>query len=203
MHAFGADGRETLAAGPCADALLAVRKACPGIPVSLTTSAEIEPNPATRFALVSAWTVMPDLVTANQGEAGIIELCELLMSRGVGVEAGLLSLSDAEVFVRSNLTDRSLRVMVEPLDTDPKEAVAHAAAIEEVLGRAGVSLEQIHHGYGIASWAVNRRALARGHGIRTGLEDTAVLPSGRPAPNNAALVRAAVRMMKGPSQSPQ
>jgi uncharacterized protein (DUF849 family) len=41
---------------------------------------------------------------------------------------------------------------------------------------------------------VNERALARGHGIRTGLEDTPVLPDGRPAPDNAALVRAAALM---------
>ncbi len=35
---------------------------------------------------------MSDLVTANQGEPGIVELCELLLSRGVGIEAGLLSI---------------------------------------------------------------------------------------------------------------
>ena len=31
---------------------------------------------------------MPDLATANQGELGIVGLCELLLSRGVGIEAG-------------------------------------------------------------------------------------------------------------------
>jgi uncharacterized protein (DUF849 family) len=42
---------------------------------------------------------------------------------------------------------------------------------------------------------VNARALRRGHGIRTGVEDTMVLPDGRPAADNAALVRAAAAMM--------
>jgi uncharacterized protein (DUF849 family) len=42
---------------------------------------------------------------------------------------------------------------------------------------------------------VNARALERGHGVRTGVEDTTVLPDGTPAPDNAALVRAAVAMM--------
>ena len=44
--------------------------------------------------------------------------------------------------------------------------------MEATLAAAGIGLDQIHHGDGIASWAVNRRAVARGHGIRTGLEDT-------------------------------
>jgi len=68
--------------------------------------------------------------------------------------------------------------MVEPLDANPTEAQAHAAAIENTLLAAGITLEQVHRGDGIASWAVNRRAIPRGHGIRTGLEDTRTYPTG-------------------------
>jgi hypothetical protein len=132
---------------------------------------------------------------ANQGEGGIAELCEHLVGRGVGIEAGLLSVADAESFVRSGLAERCVRALVEPLDADPEGAVAHAAAIEGMLVDAGIRLEQVHHGDGLASWAVNRRALSRGHGIRTGLEDTTVLPDGHPAPDNASLVRAAAAMI--------
>jgi len=113
----------------------------------------------------------------------------------VGIEAGLLSLADAKAFERSGLAERCVRVLIEPLDADPQEAVAHGAAMEEVLHRAGISLEQVHHGDGLASWAVNERALKRGHGIRTALEDTPVLPDGQLAPDNAALVRIAADMM--------
>jgi uncharacterized protein (DUF849 family) len=195
LHPYDADGVETLAAEPCAAALRGVRAACPGIPVSLTTSAAVEPDPARRLAQVERWTALPDLVTANQGEAGIQELCERLVARGVGIEAGLLSVADTEAFVRAGAAERCLRALIEPLDQDPGEAVAHAAAIEDVLVAAGIDLEQVHHGDGIASWAVARRALGRGHGIRTGLEDTTVLPDGRLAVDNAALVRAAVAMI--------
>jgi uncharacterized protein (DUF849 family) len=66
--------------------------------------------------------------------------------------------------------------------------------MEEVLLGAAPGLEQVHHGDGIASWAVNRRALERGHSIRTGLEDTPVLPDGREAADNAALVLAAAQL---------
>jgi uncharacterized protein (DUF849 family) len=200
MHPFDDGGRETLAADSSAAALTAVRRACPGVPISLSTSAEIEPDPRRRVALVSSWTVLPELVTANQGEAGIVELCELLIARGIGIEAGLLSVDDAQRFVKSGLADRCVRVLVEPLDANPDDAVAHAAAIEEILAQASLARQQVHHGDGIASWAVNTRALARGHGIRTGLEDTTVLPDGRSAPDNAALVSAAAAMIAAASK---
>ena len=196
LHPYDDEGRETLAAEPCAAALRAVRASCPGVPVSLSTSAAIEPDPARREALVAAWTELPELASVNQGERGAAELCELLMARGVGVEAGLLSLADARAFVARDVAARCARALVEPLDADPEEAVRHAEAIERTLAEAGLGLEQVHHGDGLASWAVNRRALARGHGIRTGLEDTAVLPDGRPAAGNAELVAAAAALMR-------
>jgi uncharacterized protein (DUF849 family) len=197
VHAFDTDGVETLAPEPCAEALSAIRAVCPGVPISLTTSAAVEPDVRRRFELVGAWTELPELVTANQGEEGIVELCGLLIARGVGIEAGLLELSDAEAFVRTGIADRCLRVMIEPLDVEAAVAVAHAAAMEEVVVAAGITLEQVHHGEGLACWAVNERGLAHGHGIRTGLEDTTVLPNGTLAPDNAALVRAAVAMRRG------
>lgn len=200
LHPYDERGRQTLAAGPCAAALRAVRAACPGVPISLSTSATIEPDPEHRRALIAAWTELPDLVTANQGEEGISDLCELLLVRGIGIEAGLLSLADAHAFIEAGIAPRCVRAMVEPLDPEPDAAVAHQAAIEQALVDAGVMLEQVHHGDGIASWAVNRRAATRGHGIRTGLEDTPVLPDGRTASGNGELVTTAAQLL---GQTPQ
>jgi uncharacterized protein (DUF849 family) len=195
IHAYDRDGRETLQPAPCAAALQAVRSMCPGIPVSLTTSASLEPDPVRRLRVISRWTELPDLVTANQGEDGIVELCEHLMARGVSIEAGLLSLGDANSFVAGRVADRCVRVLIEPLDADPDEAVAHAAAMEACVIAADITLEEVHHGDGIASWAVSARAASRGHGVRTGLEDTTVLPDGRRAADNADLVRAAAALL--------
>ena len=196
LHPYGDDGRETLDPDPCAATLIAVRVACPGIPLSLSTSAGIEPDPRRRRELTAGWSELPDLVTANQGEDGIVELCDLLIERGVGIEAGLLSVADAEEFVASGLAPRCVRALVEPLDADPDAAVAHAEKIERALADAGIGLPQVHHGDGIASWAVNRRAVGRGFGIRTGLEDTPVLPDGRIAAGNGELVAAAAAMLR-------
>ena len=195
VHAFDDNGAETLDGDACAKTLRAIRRECPGIPISLTTSAAIVADPALRLRLVSSWAELPDLVTANQGEEGIIELCELLLSRGVEVEAGLLSVADARKFVATSIPLRCRRVLIEPLDADPGHAVRRAAEMEEIVMAAGITLEQVHHGYGIASWAVSHRAITRGHGIRTGLEDTSVLPDGREAQSNAQLISTAVSMI--------
>ena len=195
LHPYDQDGRQTFEAEPCAAAIRAVRAVCPGIPISLSTSAEIEADPERRRSLVAGWTELPELVTANQGEDGILDLCALLVERGVGIEAGLLSLADAHVFVESGIAGQCVRAMVEPLGEDPDTAVAEAEAIENVLATAEIRLGQVHHGDGLASWAVNRRGAARGHGIRTGLEDTAVLPDGSPASGNGELVAAAAAIL--------
>jgi uncharacterized protein (DUF849 family) len=195
LHPYDPDGRETFEASVCAAAIRAVRYDCPGVPISLTTSADIEPDPARRFRAISQWHHLPELVTANQGEEGIIELCNHLLGRGVGIEAGLLTAADAEAFVRSGIAARCVRVLVEPLDPDVDAALAEAAAIEAILAKAGMSLEQVHHGDGVASWAVSARGLARGHGMRTGLEDTIYLPDGVQAADNAELVRTAATLL--------
>jgi hypothetical protein len=99
------------------------------------------------------------------------------------------------MFVAAGIAPSCVRAMVEPLDVDPDAATAHAGAIERVLLDGRVLLEQVHHGDGIASWAVNGRAVLRGHGIRTGLEDTPVLPDGRTAAGNGELVAAAQALL--------
>jgi uncharacterized protein (DUF849 family) len=200
VHAFDDDRRETLDGTACAKVLRAIRALCPKTPISLTTSAAIVGDPKERFRIVEAWQEMPELVTANQGEPGIVELCELLLSKGVGIEAGLLSTEDARAFVLSGLAKRCRRVLIEPLDVDPDIAVLHAAAMEDIVVSAGITLEQVHHGYGMACWAVNQRALDRGHGIRTGFEDVTSLPDGQPARDNADLVSAAAHLIRAHSR---
>jgi uncharacterized protein (DUF849 family) len=196
VHAFDDAGRETLDGIVCAKVLRAIRAVCPGIPISLTTSATIVSDPRTRLAVIEGWEELPDLVSANQGEAGIVELCEALLARGVDIEAGLLTAEDARAFLRSRLADRCRRVLIEPLDDAPEVALHHAAMMEDILASAGITLEQVHHGYGVACWAVNRRALERGHGIRTGFEDVTLLPDGTEARDNAELVAAAAHLIR-------
>jgi uncharacterized protein (DUF849 family) len=195
LHPYDDDGVQTLDAEPCGAAIRAVREACPGVPISLSTAAMIVGDPDRRLALVAAWTELPDLVSANQGEEGVLELCELLWARGVGIEAGLLSVEDAAAFVAAGIAGRCVRALVEPLDPEVDVAVASSEAIDRLLSDAGIGLEQVHHGHGMPSWAVYDRAIARGHSIRAGLEDSAFLPDGQIADSNGQVVAAAAALL--------
>lgn len=201
VHAFDDLGLETLDGVACAKVLRAIRAQCPGIPISLTTSATIVADPLERLRIIQRWEEMPDLVTTNQGEAGIRELGEYLLARGVEIEAGLLRAEDARAFVGSGLAHRCRRILIEPLDAEPEIALEHAAAMERIVVSAGIGLPQVHHGYGIACWAVNRRAIDRGHGIRTGLEDVTQLPDETEARDNAELVAAAASLIRTRAES--
>jgi uncharacterized protein (DUF849 family) len=57
--------------------------------------------------------------------------------------------------------------------------------------------EVLLHGEGSSSWPVLRHAVRRGLATRIGLEDVLALPDGTPAPDNAALVRAARAIIEG------
>lgn len=196
VHAYDSAGHETLNAAECDAVVRAIRESCPDVPISLTTSATIIPDPAKRLETVRSWTNLPDFVSANQGEAGITQLCQWFISKGVGIEAGLLSPDDARKFVMSPIRLQCQRVLVEPLNPDPAIALREAAEMEAIVLEAGIMLPQVHHGYDGSCWAVNRRALDRGHGIRTGMEDVMNLPDGRTAETNAQLVEAARSLME-------
>jgi len=196
IHPRGESGAETLDPDACAAVVEAVRRACPGIPLGLTTGAWIAAG-AERERLVSAWRVLPDFVSVNFIEAGAVELCRLLLSRGIRVEAGLTSLADVEVLRQSGLGRAMCRLLVEVEADDPEEATAVAAAIDRALESIeSDSIRQLHHGTGRATWRVIEAAASRGRDIRIGLEDTLWLPDGSPAPDNAALVAAAVAVVQ-------
>ena len=54
MHPRDPEGRQTMEAGTVDGAVARVRRAC-GVPVGVTTSAEIGPDPERRLRLVGAW----------------------------------------------------------------------------------------------------------------------------------------------------
>jgi hypothetical protein len=75
-----------------------------------------------------------------------------------------------------------------------------AAALEAILAVTGADLPEVNQRGRIASWAVNRRALPRGHGIRTELPDMSVLPDRTRSSANGDLVAAAVVMIAAARQ---
>jgi uncharacterized protein (DUF849 family) len=191
FHVRGADARETLDAAAVAESLDALRRACPGTPVGVSTGAWIVADPEERLALVRRWSVLPDFASLNVHEPGAFDLCRLLLERGIGVEAGLWHEAGARQWCESGLETRALRVMIEPQETETAAALANLERVETVLARARLSSPVVLHGLGPTTWDLIRAAAERGYGTRVGLEDTLTLPDGGTAPDNAALVRAA------------
>jgi uncharacterized protein (DUF849 family) len=156
----------------------------------VTTGAWAEPDPARRAALVRSWTVLPDHASVNWHEDGAAEVAEALLSRGIGVEAGVFSGTAAAARLRASaLAPRVLRVLAEITDTDPATATGTAAALLATLGPGPVLL----HGEDGGAWPVLAHARALGLDTRIGLEDVLTLPDGTAPAGNADLVRAARR----------
>jgi len=195
IHQRDAAGAQTMDPDACAAAILAVRDACRGTPLGLTTGAWIARG-AERERLLAAWQVAPDFVSVNFSEEGAAELARLALDRGIGVEAGLATLADVEPLGRSGLASEMVRLLIEVDPADPAEAAALAAAIDAACADVPARVGRLHHGYGAATWRVLEAAIGRGRDVRVGFEDTLILPDGAVARDNAELVAAAADMVR-------
>jgi uncharacterized protein (DUF849 family) len=196
LHPRRADGAESLDAGDIGAAVAAVRAACPGTPVGVSTGLWITGGDANRrFDAVTGWTRLPadqrpGFASVNVSEAGFAELAVLLNRAGIGVEAGVWSAGDAERLAGVPVA----RVLIEVLDAPATGAVAAADRILGALDRHGVAGPRLLHGEREACWPLIVHAGRLGLPTRIGLEDTLVTDDGRPAADNAALVRRAARV---------
>jgi len=196
IHPRDTYGAQTLDAAYVLPAVSAVRDAT-GLPVGVTSGIwAVNGEPGRRLELVKHWAGpnRPDYVTINLNEPGIEALADLAFSLDIGIEAGVWTGDDARLLGEYAFRDRILRVLVEPVDRNPADAVATALEASEELDRLGITAPQFHHGYGMATWDVMKAATGRGFHLRVGLEDTTVLPDGTPAPANADLVAAVVSL---------
>jgi uncharacterized protein (DUF849 family) len=196
IHPKDGHGADTLDPVTVAELLFAVRAAAPGVPVGLTTGAWAVSGPRDRIAMVRGWTVLPDFVSVNWHEPGAVELAEMLMQIGIGVEAGLWNRA-AVTSWRSWPRRRScLRVLLELPDVPPAVALSDAeglvAAVGDEASADGADGPRILlHGQDASAWPVLEQAVREGFAARIGLEDVLVLPDGTPAQGNAQLVEAA------------
>jgi uncharacterized protein (DUF849 family) len=197
VHPRDRGGREQLDA-TVVDAVVAAVHSRHGYPVGVTTGAWIEPDVARRVELVSRWT-QPDYTSVNLSEDGALEVMRALLAAGIGIEAGVWTVADAELLVRSGLADQMTRVMIEPVEVSRDDAVPLVSAIHDVLNAADIRVPRLQHGDGEATWILIEDAIARGIDTRVGFEDTFLLPDGRPAASNAELVGAARDLGAGQS----
>ncbi|GAA0982713.1 MULTISPECIES: 3-keto-5-aminohexanoate cleavage protein [Nocardiopsidaceae] len=188
VHPRDPGGAESLEPQVVASLMEALRSEGPDVPVSLTTSLSAESDPWRRYDLVQRWAspLLPDSVTLNLHEAGSVDLAHLLEDRRVDVEAGVWTVEAARILVATKM--RVSAVLVEPTQVAVEDAERNANAILSLLDRARVGAPRMLHGTDATAWPMLEAAVASGHDLRIGLEDTMRLPDGTEAYDNAALV---------------
>jgi uncharacterized protein (DUF849 family) len=192
LHPRDAGGEETLDGAVVDSVVTEVRAAC-RVPVGVSTGAWIEPDLELRLELVRAW-VAPDYASVNLSEDGAAELMRAVLAAGIGVEAGVWTVEDAERLASTGLGEQVTRILVEPVEVGQAAAFEAVEAIHRALDGFGLTAPRLQHGDGQSTWVLLADAVRRGLDVRIGLEDTLTDPAGVRTAGNAMLVRAARRL---------
>jgi uncharacterized protein (DUF849 family) len=200
VHARRSDGGESLLAADIGAAVTAVRQACPGTPIGVSTGLWITGGDAVaRQSAVAAWAGLPagarpDFASVNLSEPGWARLCGVLASAGIAAEAGVWSVADADQLAAGGESVGWLRVLVEIIGVPADNAVAAADEVLQRLDELNATTPRLLHGEGPACWPLVAHAGTIGLPTRIGLEDTTARPDGSAVSGNAELVRLALQI---------
>lgn len=196
VHPRGSDGRQSLRVADVGAAVAAIRAAIPATPVGVTTGLWITNDPVARRDDIAEWANLadeqrPDFASVNLSEPGWQELTAVLDEAGIGAEAGVWSVADAELAAEPVPADW-IRILVEISQTPAAEARTRADEILTRLREVGVTAPIVLHGEGESCWPLVTHAGLLGLATRIGLEDVLTGPRGEPVADNAELVRLAL-----------
>lgn len=202
----------------CWDIIQAIREACPGVVINMSTGI-VGPDISTVAAALRR--VRPEMAALNAGSLNYLKLKEngewawppMLFDNPVEkVQAFLEVMSECgtvpecECFDTGILRSVALFARNKMLKTPPNVSLVMGVAsgmpnraswlpllIEEMLPGThwqviGIGREEV--------WDLHRKTARLGGDLRTGLEDTFYLPSGDKATSNGALVEAMVRIAR-------
>ncbi|MFE2045800.1 3-keto-5-aminohexanoate cleavage protein [Streptomyces sp. NPDC059477] len=196
FHVRTPDGGQSIRPDALAEVLHAIRATAPDAVVGTTTGLWTCSGPEERYELVKSWDVLPDFASVAFCEEGATETAELVVERGMVLESAVWTMDDVPALLASPTLHHNVRILIEPVEEDPEEAVTAARAMAERILAAGVTCPILYHGEGATVWPLVRAAAEDGHQARIGFEDGTTLPDGTAATDNAALVRA-VRELTG------
>lgn len=208
LHARGPAGAESVLAADVGAAVAAVRHACPGIPVGVSTGLWITGgDPAARQAGVAGWAGLaaaerPDFASVNVSEAGWAEVAHTLAATGIGIEAGVWSVRDVRELAGTPDLPQLLRVLVEVPASPPVNAVSAGQEILRAVRETTRGDDVLLHGAEDGCWPLVELAGKLGLATRVGLEDTLTGPAGEPVTGNADLVRLALAIVQPAGQPP-
>jgi uncharacterized protein (DUF849 family) len=203
LHPRDADSQESLWPADVGAAVAAVRAACPGVPIGVTTglwaAAGSTAAARSRQQQVAAWAELdagerPDFASLNLSEEGWQQLAATLTAANIGVEAGVWSVADADRIVGYQPPGGWLRIMVEVSGVGANEAASHADQILARLGTTVPGARPLLHGEDDSCWPLIAHAGRLGLPTRVGLEDVTAGPDGQPVGSNADLVTLALEL---------
>jgi uncharacterized protein (DUF849 family) len=194
IHPRDEAGRESLAAETVCHAVLAVRSAAPGLPISVSTAEWIAGDDEAQADCIAAWSTLgngrPDEASVNLAERNAPVAIATLLAAGIGVEAGLATPDDARRLLSLGVAPACRRMLIEIDDLPADKATTTALAILALLDGAGVVVERQLHGFGRSVWPMFDLAVTLGLMGRLGFEDGELLPDWTRAPDNAAIIAA-------------
>lgn len=195
LHPRDADGHESLRAVDAA--MAALRTACPGTLIGVSTGDWIEGDAAATRACIAAWENLPDYASVNLSEPDAPAVMALLTEKRVGIEAGLATVADAQRFLSLPDCHRVFRVLIEIEEQHQPTADLIADDIMQLLDAADLHRPRLLHGFDATAWHFVRRAQELRYSTRIGLEDVQMRPDGSICTGNAQLVADAVAMRQG------
>jgi len=150
FHPRDGEGRESLSAVD--DAVRAMRAACPGTLIGVSTGAWIENDEAVTRQCIEDWQELPDYASVHLSEPDAPAIIETLHQIGVGVEAGLATVEDAKRFVLLPNRQCVVRILIEIEEQNISRAFEAADEIAATLATADVRSPLLLHGFDNTMW---------------------------------------------------
>lgn len=200
IHCYGEDGKESLKPDDVGNLVSLVKNISPEIQLGISSGDWIEPDFAKRKSYIAAWQIIPDFISVNMIEDNALEVSNLLISKGVLIEAGLNEKKAAQIFAESDLREGCCRILIEPEPEIINNAISVVNEIESILNKYKIKIPRLLHGFNSVSWDMLREAKRRGYDSRIGMEDIIYLENGEKVKSNLEIVMEARKIIETSSQ---
>lgn len=195
IHCYDPAGNESLKPEDVTNLVSIVKNIAPDIQLGISSGDWIEPNLGKRVNYIKDWEVIPDFASVNMIEEDAVKISNLLISKGIFVEAGLNEKRAAELFVNSKIHNGCCRILIEPEEEDLASAIKTINEIEHILDVNKVRIKRLLHGFNAMSWDILREAKKRGYDGRIGMEDTIYLEDGKKVTSNIEIINEARKII--------
>lgn len=196
IHCYDDSGCESLKPNDVNALVTMVKSISQDIQLGISSGDWIEPDLEKRLDYISNWKFVPDFISVNIIEDDAVKVAQLLISKGVKIEAGLNEKKAAELFVESDLITDTFRVLIEPEPEEFSLALESINEIEDVLNKAAIRIPRLLHGFNSVAWEVLKEANRRGYDGRIGMEDTIFLENGSMVNSNLELIKEANTILR-------